>query len=51
MCIADIGLFFQEAVRLFAVTEPMIKLVEVEIPGITSIPTNQKRKRRTQQDN
>lgn len=42
---------FQEAVRLFGVTDPMIKLAEVDIPGITSIPANQRRKRRPQQDN
>ena len=47
MSIAEIMLF-QEAVRLYGVTEPMINLAEVEN---TSGPSNQRRKRRTQQDN
>lgn len=46
MCIAEIMLF-QEAVRLYGVTEPMINLAEVEN---SNGPTIQRRKRRTQQD-
>ncbi|XP_059472043.1 EP300-interacting inhibitor of differentiation 3-like [Neocloeon triangulifer] len=36
---------WKEAIRLFEVTEPMIKLNEREIAGITHIPTAQKRRR------